>query len=95
MRIVAMVPHISRDNACREIRKVFERAGLDQKGRPCLHWVRRSVCSTLLGEGVDVESVRQQMGHASIMTTQLYAYTSEEGMKRASRALDLGWSSTG
>ncbi len=81
---------VSRDNAGRQIRKVFNRAGLYQKGRPCLHWIRHSVCSTLLAKGMDIESVREQMGHASITTTQLYAHTSEERMRRASRVLDLG-----
>ncbi len=80
---------LSRHNAAREIRKVFRRAGLYEKGRPLLHWLRHSACSNLLGAGVDIETCRQLMGHGTIQTTQLYAHTTDERLRRASRLVGL------
>jgi len=77
-------------NVCRAMRGVFKRAGLYRKGVPLTHWIRHSVCSRLLGEGVDVETVRQILGHADATTTlRYYAHTSEERMRSASSKLRL------
>jgi len=80
---------IQENNVCRELRKVFKQAGLYQKGYPLTHWIRHSVCSRLLGGGIDVETVRQMMGHSQASTTLLYAQSSNERMKRASEILSL------
>lgn len=80
---------INEHNACRGLRKVFQDAGLYQKGFPLTHWIRHSVCSRLLGEGVDIETVRQIMGHADASTTLLYAQSSDERMKQASAVLNF------
>jgi site-specific recombinase XerD len=80
---------LSRHNTAREVRKIFERAGFYEKGRPLLHWLRHSACSNLLGAGVDIETCRQIMGHRSIQTTQLYAHTTDERLRRASRLVGL------
>jgi integrase len=78
------------DNALRGVRKVFEQAGLYQRGLPLTHWLRHSVASRLLGEGVDVETVRTILGHADATTTlRYYAHSSEERMRAASRKLRL------
>ena len=77
-------------NVCRAMRGVFKRAGFYRKGMPLTHWIRHSVCSRLLGEGVDVETVRQILGHADATTTlRYYAHTSEERMRSASSKLRL------
>jgi len=80
---------VSVTNACRRFRKVFAQAGLYQKGMPLTHWIRHSVASRLLGEGCDVETVRQILGHADASTTLLYAHSSDERMKRASEVLSI------
>ena len=71
----------------RVIRKIFQRAGLYQKGVPLTHLIRHSVCSHLLGNGVDIETVRVVMGHASIQTTQGYAHTTTDRMRKVAQAL--------
>ena len=72
---------------CMDIREVFVRAGIYQKGTPLTHLIRHSVCSHLLGNGVDIETVRTVMGHASLQTTQGYAHTSDDRMRKANQAL--------
>jgi site-specific recombinase XerD len=74
-------------SACSQVRRVFKRAGLYQKGIPLTHWIRHSVASRLLGEGVDVETVRRVLGHADVSTTLLYAHTSDQRMRAASQKL--------
>ena len=71
----------------RGIRRIFQRAGLYQRGIPLTHLIRHSVCSHLLGNGVDIETVRVVMGHASIQTTQGYAHTTEDRMRRVAQSL--------
>ena len=80
---------IQENNACRAFRHIFKQADLYQKGFPLTHWIRHSVCSRLLGQGIDVETVRQLMGHSEASTTLLYAHSSNERMKRASQLLAL------
>jgi site-specific recombinase XerD len=75
------------ENTCRSIREVFQRAGLYQKGMPLTHLIRHSVCSHLLGNGVDIETVRVVMGHASIQTTQGYAHTTADRMRKVAQTL--------
>ncbi len=70
----------------RWIRRVFERAGLYVPGANTLHRIRHSVASTLLGEGVDLETLRQVMGHADGATTMLYTHTSDERMPSSGQA---------
>lgn len=77
------------ENAGRALRLIWKRAGLYREGLPTTHWIRHSVCSRLLGEGVDVETVRVLMGHASAATTMLYAHSSDERLRSAARKLSL------
>ncbi|HME69737.1 MAG TPA: tyrosine-type recombinase/integrase [Myxococcota bacterium] len=72
--------------ACNRIRAVFQRCGLYRRGIST-HLIRHSVCSHLLGNKVDLETVRVIMGHASIQTTQGYAHTTDDRMKKAVQAL--------
>lgn len=74
-------------NISGHIRKVFKEAGLYEPGVPTTHWIRHSVCSTLLGSGVDIETARSQMGHSSCATTYLYAHTTDARMKRVADVL--------
>ena len=76
-------------NLMREMRQIFKDVGLYLKGRPLLHWIRHSVCSTLLANGCDIETTRQILGHASWVTTEKYAHTTDERMKLASTLLEL------
>lgn len=73
-------------NVCRAVRRVFERAGLYQSGRPTIHLIRHSVASTLLQGGADLETVRDWLGHADVSTTSIYLHTTSE-RKRAAALL--------
>lgn len=66
----------------KRVRELFERAGLYQRGK-LFHQLRRAAASTMLRNGVDIETVREIMGHADIATTQLYVFTNEETMRAA------------
>jgi len=76
-------------NCLRELRKVFQRAGFYERGRPLLHWIRHSVRSTLLANGADIETTREIMGHSSSTVTQKYAHTTQDWMRKASVLLLL------
>ena len=52
-----------------------------------IHDLRHTYCSRMLQAGVDANTVKENMGHASITTTQLYLHTSPEVKKRASDLL--------
>lgn len=75
------------NNTGRELRKVFKAAGLYVKGQNLIHRIRHSVATELLGQGNDLETVRDWLGHASIGTTALYLHTTDERKKRASQSL--------
>ena len=47
----------------------------------------RQDASRLLGDGVDVETVRQILGHSEASTTLLYAQSSDARMKSAADKL--------
>ncbi len=73
--------------ACVNLRKLFERCGLYSKGTPLSHWIRHTVCSRMLGAGMDIETVRTIMGHADASTTMLYAHTDSERLKKSTEVL--------
>jgi site-specific recombinase XerD len=81
---------IRKDTACSNLRRIWKAAGLYQKGMPTSHWLRHSVCSRLLGAGVDIETTRRIMGHSDAATTLLYAHTSDQRLKDAARLLSGG-----
>ena len=47
------------------------------------HDLRRTYASNLLDMGVDINTVKNMMGHASITTTQIYDRRGNESMKKA------------
>ena len=74
------VANTSRD----AIRNTFKRAGLYQRGK-LTHEIRRAVASTMLLNGTPIHVVKEILGHASIRTTELYAFSDEEAKREASR----------
>ena len=75
-------------NTCRYVRKVFERAGVYEKGTPTIHLIRHTVACMLLSNGPDLETVRDWLGHANIATTRIYLHSTSERKREA--ALRLG-----
>lgn len=62
------------------IRSIFRAAGIYQKGR-LTHELRRGAANAWRTSGVDVETIRELLGHESIVTTERY-FRSDEGVKR-------------
>ena len=80
---------MSTRNTCRAVKKVFQKAGLYEKGTPTIHLIRHTVACTLLGNGTDLETVSDWLGHADISTTSIYLHTTDERKKRASQSLNF------
>ena len=70
----------------RVIRTILQRAGLYPRSRTGFA-TRSALLSSPRGNGVDIETVRVVMGHASIQTTQGYAHTTEDRMRKVAQAL--------
>jgi integrase/recombinase XerD len=70
------------------LRDVFRWAGLYEKGT-LAHTFRHSVATALLGSGVDIETVRDWMGHQQVTTTALYLHASDDRKRKAARQLRL------
>ncbi len=60
------------------------------KRRVTPHTLRHTFAVSLLDQGVDLRTVQDLMGHASITTTQAYLHTSDEKKLAAVNALTFG-----
>jgi integrase len=55
----------------RTCKRIARRAGLNVE-ESCLHKFRRTYCTNLLRQGVDIRTVQKLMGHADIQSTMRY-----------------------
>ncbi len=77
--------HTGHRLSTRHIWEIFRRiralSGLDAKASP--HTLRHSFATHLLEHGVDLITIQELLGHASVATTQIYTNVSFEHKRRA------------
>ena len=65
-----------------------EECGLD-RNKICVHTLRHSSATIKHEHGVDIRTIQEILGHASITTTQRYVSVSKEKMKSVSNSLNI------
>ena len=71
----------SRRSIARRLKQFLAIAGLDPALTP--HKLRHSYATHLLDAGADLRSVQELLGHAHLVTTQVYTHVTTERLKKA------------
>ncbi len=70
---------LNRHSIERIVREHAMKSGMSKKVTP--HTLRHSFATDLLGNGADIRSVQALLGHASIVTTQIYTHITDKHLK--------------
>jgi len=77
--------HLSRVMIFYIIKEASKDAGIQKKVSP--HTFRHSFATHLVQRGADLRVVQEMLGHASIMTTEVYTHLNEKDLKKGIQAL--------
>ena len=70
---------LNRHSIERIVREYAMKSGMSKKVTP--HTIRHSFATDLLSNGADIRSVQALLGHASIVTTQIYTHVTDKHLK--------------
>jgi integrase/recombinase XerC len=74
------ITQVNPQDLARRLKKHLATAGLDPRLTP--HKLRHSYATHLLDAGADLRSVQELLGHAHLVTTQVYTHLTTERLKR-------------
>jgi len=79
--------HLPEQSIQRSFRRAVQRAGL-AKAATC-HSLRHSFATHILGNGYDIRTVQELLGHRSVKTTMIYTHVLNRGGRGVQSPLDL------
>lgn len=80
------LPRISNQKCNMSLKLIASAAGI--KKRVTLHMARHTFATWELHNGIDIKTVSKTLGHSSVVSTEIYAKSLDEDVKRSIKMLD-------
>lgn len=77
---------LTRNSVEELVRQYARYAGIEKKVTP--HTLRHSFATSLIKKGADIRSVQTLLGHASIITTQIYTHVDDKFLQEVHQLMD-------